>query len=74
MILRKPFGETTVPDPIASVSTNWVGDPFSKGAYSYVAVGASGEDYDIFGRPVENCLFIVGGQPVKSIQILLVVK
>ena len=59
-VLRKLFGETSVPDPVASVVTNWGKDPFSYGAYSYVAVGASGEDYDILGRPVENCLFFAG--------------
>ncbi|GFZ10402.1 LSD1-like 3 [Actinidia rufa] len=39
---------------------DWGNDPYSYGAYSYVAVGASGEDYDILGRPVENCLFFAG--------------
>ncbi|XP_057863527.2 lysine-specific histone demethylase 1 homolog 3 isoform X1 [Cryptomeria japonica] len=66
MILRKLFGETVVPDPIASVTTNWGCDPFSRGAYSYVAVGASGEDYDILGRPVENCLFFAGEATCKE--------
>ncbi|KAH9322201.1 hypothetical protein KI387_016840 [Taxus chinensis] len=65
-ILRKLFGETVVPDPIASVATNWGSDPFSRGAYSYVAVGASGEDYDILGRPVENCLFFAGEATCKE--------
>lgn len=65
-ILRKLFGETAVPDPIASVATNWGSDPFSRGAYSYVAVGASGEDYDILGRPVENCLFFAGEATCKE--------
>lgn len=66
MILRKLFGETAVPDPIASVATNWGCDQFSRGAYSYVAVGASGEDYDILGRPVENCLFFAGEATCKE--------
>jgi monoamine oxidase len=66
MILRKLFGETAVPDPVASVATNWGGDPFSRGTYSYVAVGASGEDYDILGRPVENCLFFAGEATCKE--------
>lgn len=65
-VLRKLFGETSVPDPVASVVTNWGKDPFSYGAYSYVAVGASGEDYDILGRPVENCLFFAGEATCKE--------
>ena len=66
LVLRKLFGETSVPDPVASVVTNWGKDPFSYGAYSYVAVGASGEDYDILGRPVENCLFFAGEATCKE--------
>ncbi|KAG9442909.1 hypothetical protein H6P81_018763 [Aristolochia fimbriata] len=66
MVLRKLFGEDSVPDPVASVVTNWGRDPFTRGAYSYVAVGASGEDYDILGRPVENCLFFAGEATCKE--------
>lgn len=66
LVLRKLFGEATVPDPVASVVTDWGRDPFSYGAYSYVAVGASGEDYDILGRPVANCLFFAGEATCKE--------
>ncbi|KAK9271142.1 hypothetical protein L1049_026731 [Liquidambar formosana] len=66
LVLRKLFGDTSVPDPVASVVTDWGRDPFSYGAYSYVAVGASGEDYDILGRPVENCLFFAGEATCKE--------
>lgn len=65
-VLRKLFGETTVPDPVASVVTDWGRDPYSYGAYSYVSVGATGEDYDILGRPVENCLFFAGEATCKE--------
>lgn len=66
MVLRKIFGEASVPDPVASVVTDWGRDPFSYGAYSYVAIGASGEDYDILGRPVDNCLFFAGEATCKE--------
>ncbi|KAK2660660.1 hypothetical protein Ddye_007193 [Dipteronia dyeriana] len=65
-VLRKIFGEASVPDPVASVVTDWGRDPFSYGAYSYVAIGASGEDYDILGRPVENRLFFAGEATCKE--------
>ncbi|XP_020572869.1 lysine-specific histone demethylase 1 homolog 3 [Phalaenopsis equestris] len=65
-VLRKLFGEASVPDPVAYVVTNWGVDPFSRGAYSYVAVGASGEDYDFLGRPVANCLFFAGEATCKE--------
>ncbi|MBA0765291.1 hypothetical protein Gotri_014512, partial [Gossypium trilobum] len=66
IILRKLFGEASVPDPVASVVTDWGRDPFSYGAYSYVAIGASGEDYDMLARPVENCLFFAGEATCKE--------
>ncbi|KAG9153304.1 hypothetical protein Leryth_021789 [Lithospermum erythrorhizon] len=66
VVLRKLFGENLVPDPVASVVTDWGRDPYSYGAYSYVAVGSSGEDYDILGRPVENCLFFAGEATCKE--------
>nr|GMD93783.1 lysine-specific histone demethylase 1 homolog 3 [Ipomoea batatas] len=65
-VLRKLFGESRVPNPVASVVTDWGRDPFSYGAYSYVAVGSSGEDYDILGRPVGNCLFFAGEATCKE--------
>lgn len=65
-VLRKLFGEGVVRDPVASVVTDWGRDPFSYGAYSYVAVGASGEDYDTLGRPVNNCLFFAGEATCKE--------
>ncbi|EEF52674.1 lysine-specific histone demethylase, putative [Ricinus communis] len=66
MVLRKLFGEAVVPDPVASVVTDWGRDPFSYGAYSYVAIGSSGEDYDILGRPIENCVFFAGEATCKE--------
>ncbi|XP_042507973.1 lysine-specific histone demethylase 1 homolog 3-like isoform X2 [Macadamia integrifolia] len=66
MVLRRLFGEAKVPDPVASVVTNWGKDPFSRGAYSYVAIGSSGEDYDVLGRPVGNCLFFAGEATCKE--------
>ncbi|KAL7117437.1 hypothetical protein ACP275_03G071500 [Erythranthe tilingii] len=65
LILRKLFGEK-VSDPVASLVTDWGNDPYSYGAYSYVAVGSSGEDYDILGRPVNNCLFFAGEATCKE--------
>ncbi|KAK4768686.1 hypothetical protein SAY87_003827 [Trapa incisa] len=66
MVLRKLFGEASVPNPVGSVVTDWGRDPFSYGAYSYVAIGASGEDYDIIGKPIENCLFFAGEATCKE--------
>ncbi|KAK4468293.1 hypothetical protein MN116_008444 [Schistosoma mekongi] len=44
--------KTIVPNPIDAYVTRWRSDPYSRGSYSYVAVGATGSDYDILGEPV----------------------
>ncbi|GJW68604.1 putative reverse transcriptase domain-containing protein [Tanacetum coccineum] len=66
LVLCKLFGEGVVCDPVASVVIDWGRDPFSYGAYSYVAIGASGEDYDTLGRPFNNCLFFAGEATCKE--------
>lgn len=53
VVLRNIFGSVTVPSPKESLVTRWKSDPFARGSYSYVAVGASGDDYDILSRPIE---------------------
>lgn len=65
-VLRKIFGEAGVPCPVASAVTDWGRDPFSYGAYSFVAIGSSGEDYDILGRPVDGRLFFAGEATCKE--------
>ncbi|XP_024369028.2 lysine-specific histone demethylase 1 homolog 3 [Physcomitrium patens] len=65
-VLRKLFGEEAVGEPVASAVTKWGEDRFSRGAYSYVALGASGEDYDILARPVEKCVFFAGEATCKE--------
>ncbi|KAK9158594.1 hypothetical protein Scep_005168 [Stephania cephalantha] len=50
-----------VPEPIQTVCTRWGSDPFSLGSYSNVAVGASGDDYDILAESVgDGKLFFAG--------------
>lgn len=49
-----------VPDPVQAVCTRWGQDRFSYGSYSYVAIGASGDDYDILAESVGDRLFFAG--------------
>ena len=42
----------TLLQPKETVVTRWRADPWSRGSYSFVAVGSSGSDYDILAVPV----------------------
>ncbi|CAK7325413.1 unnamed protein product [Dovyalis caffra] len=58
--IYEPLG-ITVPEPIQTVCTRWGSDPFTLGSYSNVAVGASGDDYDILAESVgDGRLFFAG--------------
>ncbi|MBF4606600.1 flavin monoamine oxidase family protein [Curtobacterium sp. VKM Ac-1393] len=46
--LRRMFG-AAVPEPEAFRITRWADDPFSRGSYSYLHVGASPDDHDLLG-------------------------
>jgi monoamine oxidase len=46
--------------PIATQVTRWGGDPFARGSYSYIPVGASLNDLDLVGAPVGKKLFFAG--------------
>lgn len=62
-ILRGIFNPKgiVVPDPIQAVCTRWGRDNFAYGSYSYVAVGSSGDDYDILAESVgDGRLFFAG--------------
>ncbi|KAJ4834315.1 Lysine-specific histone demethylase 1 1 [Turnera subulata] len=50
-----------VPDPVQAICSRWGQDCFSYGSYSYVAVGASGDDYDILAESVgDGRVFFAG--------------
>jgi len=57
-ILRKRFGGA--PQPLKAKIARWGTDPFARGAYSYVPVGASYDDVDALAAPVEGRLFFAG--------------
>ena len=42
------------------VVTRWRSDQYARGSYSYIPVGATGEDYDEVQRPVGDRLFFAG--------------
>jgi polyamine oxidase len=51
---------TGLPQPTALVRTRWAADPWTRGSYSYVAVGASTTDRERLGAPVGEQLFFAG--------------
>lgn len=60
-ILQKIFKLSSPPVPVVSHVTNWKKQPFSKGSYSYIAVGSTGDDYDTLAQPIhQNRLFFAG--------------
>jgi len=42
----------TLLQPKEAVVTRWRADPWSRGSYSFIAVGSDGSDYDILADPV----------------------
>jgi len=60
LVLRKMFMNQQIPDPVRATVTKWSSDPMARGAYSYVAVGATGEEYDLLAEPVKNKIFFAG--------------
>ncbi|SHO46289.1 putative Monoamine oxidase [Nitrosotalea sinensis] len=52
-VLRTIYKEKTL-DPVDSLVTTWLNDPFSYGAYSYVGVNGTPDDYDKIAAPVKN--------------------
>ncbi|KAK7314532.1 hypothetical protein VNO77_33058 [Canavalia gladiata] len=55
-----------VPDPVQAVCTRWGKDHFAYGSYSYVAVGSSGDDYDILAESVGDGRVFFAGEATSK--------
>ncbi|RMH16359.1 MAG: FAD-binding protein [Acidobacteria bacterium] len=64
-VLRTMAGEA-IPAPERLVATRWHRDPFAGGSYSFVPVGARGEDYEALAEPVAGRLFFAGEATNRS--------
>ncbi|XP_071800838.1 lysine-specific histone demethylase 1A-like [Asterias amurensis] len=62
-VLKGIFGASTVPQPKEAVVTRWRADPWSRGSYSYVAAGSSGNDYDLMATPITPTPVVPGAPP-----------
>ncbi|KAJ1535026.1 hypothetical protein HK096_003095, partial [Nowakowskiella sp. JEL0078] len=58
--LQKIFPNKNIGRPLESVITRWGRDEFSKGTYSFVATGSTGEDYEQLRRPISKKIFFAG--------------
>ncbi|KAK9805594.1 hypothetical protein WJX72_006757 [[Myrmecia] bisecta] len=64
-VLRRLHGES-IPDPKACIVTRWTSDEYSRGSYSYVAVGASARTYDQLALPVRRRVLFAGEHTCKE--------
>ena len=54
------------PQPKETLVSRWRADPYARGSYSYVAAGASGNDYDLLASPVASQVLQPGLAPALS--------
>jgi monoamine oxidase len=57
--LRAVYG-ATVPAPLEAHVTRWSADPFARGAYSFVAAGATPDDRTALATPLGHSVFFAG--------------
>ncbi|KAK3097833.1 hypothetical protein FSP39_013611 [Pinctada imbricata] len=71
-VLKGIFGNNAVPQPKETLVTRWRADPWSRGSYSYVAAGSTGNDYDLMATPVSHSqgslprLFFAGEHTIRN--------
>lgn len=57
--LRRLYGDA-VPEPTGVKITHWQDDPFSHGAYAYMAIGSLPEEHDQLAVPIGGVLHLAG--------------
>src|SRR6185295_1961569 len=58
-VVRDIFGDS-IPAPMSIERTQWNTDPFSRGSYTYIAVGSTPQDMAAIAEPVGNSLYFAG--------------
>jgi monoamine oxidase len=53
-------GAAGIPDPVAFARSDWSGDPFARGAGSFLRPGATAADREALGGSVDDRLFFAG--------------
>ena len=57
--LKKIYGNN-IPYPTHLLRTKWNENPYSFGAYSFVAHGSRSSDFEVFEEPIDNKVFFAG--------------
>ena len=63
-VLGEMFGP--VPEPEEALVTDWSGDPWARGSYSYIPVGADADDMRSIAEPVSDRLLFAGEATVPE--------
>lgn len=64
--LRAVWGADGVPQVVRACCARWGEDEFATGSYSYVAVGGSGDSYDLLARPLGRSVLFCGEHTTKE--------
>jgi monoamine oxidase len=64
-VLCKLFGNACTPPKHTAVA-RWGQEEFSRGSYSFVGVGGSGDDYDMLARPIARRVLFCGEHTTKE--------
>ncbi|XP_027975779.1 peroxisomal N(1)-acetyl-spermine/spermidine oxidase isoform X1 [Eumetopias jubatus] len=51
-VLRRVTGNARLPAPRSMLRSCWYSAPYTRGSYSYVAVGSTGDDIDLLAQPL----------------------
>ena len=65
-VLKQMYGDDKVAEPISSHVSMWGSDKYARGAYSYVAVGCNGDDYDALSESINQNLYFAGEHCSRS--------
>lgn len=63
---RAPTSSSGLPEPTGLVRTRWAADPWTRGSYSYIAVGATPDDRVRLAASIDDQLFFAGEATSKD--------
>lgn len=58
--LRSARGNAEIPEPLALRVSHWGSDPWARGSYSFLGIGASTDDRSTLAAPLAGTLFFAG--------------